>query len=583
MSEVPRNERSSSGNRPLPRWKRLAYGLASIVLFLSSLEIVLALCGVEPLAATEDPYAGFAAALPHFEERAEIGEPPRMRTARNKLSYVQDQSFAVEKPAGAHRIFCLGGSTTYGQPYDDATSFVGWLRTLLDVAHPTREWEVVNAGGISYASYRALALMEELAEYEPDLFIVYTGHNEFLEERTYREVRARPTWLRRLTLAAAHTRTGALMHRLSDPDPPRDPTAELLLKEVETILDRTVGPTFYERDDKLRRQIVAHYERSLHRMVDVADAAGAEILFVRPAANLRNCSPFKSQPGGALSGEALGAWERHVAEGRELQAENRHEEAIAAFQAALQIDDRAAEVHYRLGRSLFALQEFERAEAALWRAVDEDICPLRMTSDLGGAFDRVAAERRVPVVDFHELLREDLLRDEGHPLLGKEHFVDHVHPTIDAHGRLAVALFERLREEGVLPDERGPIAEDALQTARSRIESQVDPAAHARAEAELARVLFWAGKLEEAGPLAVKALPHDADDPRTWLIAGLHLHRTGKTAEGLAHVQHAKRLSPNDPRIDRALESLGPLGSGVQNSILVPPDSSRQQVIHGQN
>ncbi|MFW6168867.1 MAG: hypothetical protein ACODAD_00150 [Planctomycetota bacterium] len=59
------------------------------------------------------------------------------------------------------------------------------LREFLPVAHPSRRWEVVNAGGVGYASYRVAKLMEELVRYEPDLFIIYSGHNEFLKRRTY--------------------------------------------------------------------------------------------------------------------------------------------------------------------------------------------------------------------------------------------------------------------------------------------------------------------------------------------------------------------------------------------------------------
>jgi hypothetical protein len=82
----------------------------------------------------------------------------------------------------------MGGSTTYGHPYEDPTSFCGWLRELLNAAAPDHRWEVVNAGGISYASYRVALLMEELAGYQPDLFIIYSGHNEFLERRSYPQI-----------------------------------------------------------------------------------------------------------------------------------------------------------------------------------------------------------------------------------------------------------------------------------------------------------------------------------------------------------------------------------------------------------
>ncbi len=62
------------------------------------------------------------------------------------------QRFGATKEPEARRLFCIGGSTTYGRPFDDATSFCGWLRGFLERVDPEREWEVVNAGGISYAS-----------------------------------------------------------------------------------------------------------------------------------------------------------------------------------------------------------------------------------------------------------------------------------------------------------------------------------------------------------------------------------------------------------------------------------------------
>ena len=58
-------------------------------------------------------------------------------------------SVRMQREKNVPRILCLGGSTTYGRPFDDATSFCGWLRVLLPVADPSRRWEVVNCGGIA--------------------------------------------------------------------------------------------------------------------------------------------------------------------------------------------------------------------------------------------------------------------------------------------------------------------------------------------------------------------------------------------------------------------------------------------------
>ena len=52
-------------------------------------------------------------------------------------------------------------------------------------------------------------LMEELAQYEPDLFVIYTGHNEFLEGRTYAGLKEIPAAVRGLGGLLSRTRTYA--------------------------------------------------------------------------------------------------------------------------------------------------------------------------------------------------------------------------------------------------------------------------------------------------------------------------------------------------------------------------------------
>jgi len=156
--------------------------VAAILIFLLLLEGGLALFGVKPALQTEDPFVGFASNVPLFVPSSGPKGKQILTTAPNKLNFFNPQSFTRDKSPGTYRIFCLGGSTTYGRPYNDTTSFVGWLRELLPVAESNKNWEVINAGGISYASYRVAHLMEELVNYQPDLFVIYTGHNEFLEE-----------------------------------------------------------------------------------------------------------------------------------------------------------------------------------------------------------------------------------------------------------------------------------------------------------------------------------------------------------------------------------------------------------------
>ncbi len=153
----------------LPCWKKGLFTLVTLVVFFGLIELVLLLIGVKPISYEEDPYVGFSSQIPFYVEAG----GGKVKTARNKLAFFNQQEFSKEKEGGVTRIFCVGGSTTYGRPYDDMTSFCGWLRELLPVADPSQKWELTNAGGISYASYRVAALTEELVEYEPDVLIVY--------------------------------------------------------------------------------------------------------------------------------------------------------------------------------------------------------------------------------------------------------------------------------------------------------------------------------------------------------------------------------------------------------------------------
>ena len=301
-STAPGKHPAASPNRNsgrIPLWQALVLPIAAILIFFLMLEGSLALFGVKPALKTEDPFVGFASNVPLFIPIPGPGGTKLMMTAQNKLNNFNPQSFPVEKSAGTYRIFCLGGSTTYGRPYNDTTSFASWLREMLPLADRTKNWEVINAGGISYASYRVAYLMEELVNYQPDLFIIYTGHNEFLEERTYRQIRDIPPVIRSTVSLLARTRTWSAMTAAMQslgiyPEAEKEDRENLAL-EVVTILDKSAGLNRYTRDDPLRDKILQHYRVSLERMVGLARSVDAQIIFVTPASNLKNCTPFKSE------------------------------------------------------------------------------------------------------------------------------------------------------------------------------------------------------------------------------------------------------------------------------------------------
>ena len=529
--------------RALPLWKKLVYSVLTCAAFFVVVELVLTPF-VQPVLATRDPYVGFESTVSLFVERIDDGQPTLV-TAKNKLAYFNAQQFPKRNPPGTYRIFCMGGSTTYGRPYDDTTSFPGWLRELLPLADQSRQWEVTNAGGISYASYRVAALMDELAQYQPDLFIIYSGHNEFLEERTYRELQQTPAALRRVTMIVGRTRTHSLLSSWLRAE---DRTFKLP-NEVDARLDHTVGPSDYHRNDQLREQILDHFEFNLARMVRTARRAGARVLLVVPAANVKDCAPFKSQHKSGLSADELETWSSHYDHGNALHAAGKPDEALLAYEQAADIDDRYAELHYRMGQALLAARRLAEARDALDRAADEDVCALRILTRMRDIVLRMSERLAVPAVDAEQLLKLECLRKHGHNSPGREYFLDHVHPTIDTNRLIAQAIIQRIIDEGIARKHASWNQKAIDETAR-RVAAKVSPETRAVALRNLAKVLNWAGKHNEAGRLAARAIDLRvqqalSEDPEAFILAAGYMKSTGDIDAAIAFYRRGLLRMPD--------------------------------------
>lgn len=540
------SEGSQSGRR---RWVSYGAPVLIVAVLFAATEALLALAGVKPLVRDEDPYVGFTSYLPLFVDSIDGDGKPVKVTAENKLKYFNAQSFLSTKPDG-FRIFTLGGSTAYGHPYDDATSFSGWLRAYLPKVDPTRHWEVLNCGGISYASYRLVLVLEELCQYEPDLFIVYTGHNEFLERRTFEGVLETPAIKQHIGTLLSRSRVYTVLQRWVNPSP--SATSEHLLPaEVDTILDNSVGPSAYHRDDAYANLVREQFEYNLTRMVVLANEVDAPILFVTPPSNLRDCSPFKSEPSEDLSDEALVQLRRDLNRARTLMEDDKLPDALTALDDCVAIDDGYAEAHYLRGRVLWDLGEYENARYAFERARDEDVCPLRATGPLVATIDRVASKGIAGCIDFESKVN-DL---SEHSIPGNDWFLDHVHPTIEGNRQLSLSIVEYLIRSGIATPVSTWNAE-TIDSVKTRVESQIDPIEHGRALLTVAQVYLWGGKFDEARAAAERALAMAPDDWMPYYVLASLTQMTGNLDEAIEWQRQAIERNPEYDLLRRQLEEL---------------------------
>ncbi len=397
--------------------------------------------------------------------------------------------------------------------------------------------EVINCGGISYASYRVAALMEELVQYQPDLFVVFSAHNEFLERRTYANMFERSAVGLQLHAALSNTRTYAVADRLFHGG--SSTPANMLPAEVDEELNHTIGPTDYHRDPTWRSQVLSHYALNLRRMVALAKRANSKIIFVAPASNESHCSPFKSEFAAEVTDTQRSEVIRLLSQAEREVANGSLDTAVATLTKAKLIAPEFAEIRYRLGQLFMQSGKHADAHLEFMAALNEDVCPLRAIDEISATIRRIGKELNVPVVDFENNLRALSRQAWGHECLGDAYFLDHVHPTIEVNRQLALWIIDTLQQAGMIGGDglQAPQAHDALDAATQRVLERIDRRAHGVALRNLAKVLHWSGKFAEAAPRAEDALELLVDDPESRYVLADCLHHTGDDSGALAQYE----------------------------------------------
>lgn len=420
------------GRRMRPAVRRVLLAVGPVLALVLLAELALRLAGYA--SPDEDPYASFVRHEPLFVRDGAV-----CRTRPARVGHFAAQSFPVAKPEGTLRVFVLGGSVVHGYGLTNAPrdGVCARLRSGLRAA-TGRAAEVINCGGISYASYRLVGIAEECLQYEPDLMVVLSGHNEFLEARHDADLKAQtattPRWRRsRLLTAAAELGARRKAERTQDALPDNPPP--LLSNEA-------IDERYIVRDAGEAEATRAHFEHNLARIRDACVSNGVPVVFGTLPANLRDWPPFYSVLDPRVPLRLLEEQQQRIERalrGREYGAARTWSRDI------LKVMPDAAIFRWYEGRALLGLRKTAAARQAFVQARDTDAFPHRATTRLNDTVRRVAAGAGVMLIDLERLFEREA--PDGIP--GEELFLDQCHPNARGHAVLATGLVL-----GVAPDLR---------------------------------------------------------------------------------------------------------------------------------
>ncbi|CAM5180851.1 hypothetical protein [Alishewanella longhuensis] len=325
---------------------------------------------------------------------------------------IDTQYIVAKKPQGQIRIVLQGGSSAAGFPYGRFGSPAAMLQQRLKRLYPEQDFLVINTAMSAVNSYTLLDISKDILTIEPDLIIVYAGHNEYLGIMGVGSALLgagshSSKWLYlKLRQLALFQLGQQLYSHLSSTDV-ASPANE------RTMMARIAAEQHIALDSPLYQAGIKQFQANMQALVRTYQQAGVPVVVSTLASNERQ-APFVSSKAALAVPEELTA-------------------AIAALQQALQQDNRVASWHFQLAELLLAAGDRDSAQQHFQLAREHDLLRFRAPMAINQQLRALAADFSLNMVDSEHALRQ--ATKDG--IIGYDLMLEHLHPNARGYFLLA--------------------------------------------------------------------------------------------------------------------------------------------------
>ena len=367
-----------------------------------------------------------------YSQRFFFGQRGRLAAA----GQMAERSFIKPAISNLYRVVFVGASTVQGFPHPRRLAAASFLEAMLQDALPNRTVEVFNLGITSIASFAVAEVVADALVLEPDLVVVYTGHNEFYGIYGVGD-HATPRYnqldyaLRQLHLT--HLLQGAV--RSFEGEGSSTDLLKLMAQRGEVPVD-----------SPRRRAAEVHLRENLRRIAKTCKNAGVPLVLCTLAANDAGFAPVGSSavglqgtPGRQWSERMEGAAARLTRDYVSLEAA---EAALAMLDQATALSAEHAWLWYLRGLALQRLSREDEAYSAFRKARDLDTMPWRAPTAHSEIIRTAARESGVILADV-EAAFAAAASPQG---VGWQWAVDHVHFSVPGQALLARVILSSIGE-----------------------------------------------------------------------------------------------------------------------------------------
>ena len=325
-------------------------------------------------------------------------------------SVPQNDIFLKRKPENGFRIFVMGSSTVYGFPYSSGIMFSRILHDRLQDSYPDKYIEVINTSITAVNSYTLLDKIDDILKEDPDVILIYAGHNEFYGALGIgsKEGLGKVRWLKLLHLNLLELKLYQLIRNIIYNSQEALATGSGTSESATaTLMERIVSNKSIEFGTEIYFSAHEQYEKNLKTILKKVKKKGIPIIVSEVISNVRDLEPFCSN------------------------ATDEYPPAGDVFNEGRKFEDAG---------------EYNKARKLYYRAKDLDCIRFRASERINEIIHQLALEYDAYLVPMKDYFEKRSLNG----LIGNSLLTEHVHPNIDGYFLMADAFYNIIVDSNLI-------------------------------------------------------------------------------------------------------------------------------------
>ncbi len=351
-----------------------------------------------------------------------------------------------QKTKNTFRILCIGESSMFGVPYQMTANIPGMVRRQLQHLYPEKEIEVVNLGASAINTNVILHLTKEFLRLQPDLVLIYTGHNEF-----YGPDGIGASWIEKqfpaITQWKYNIKNLSIVRLVQSIGRSSSQTQSL---EV-NLMKQVSNGALVDNNSSDAKLVFNNFDNNLSEIIKSYRQHNIPVIVSDVTSNLQ-FSPFVYDS--SLSGD--------YTEIQNFIASKKYDLALAKYNSLSQIDSMNANQQYLLGAISLGVNDFTKARSYFESARDNDLLKFRAPEKINSIIRSICAKYSIPFFSSDSIFQHYSINGISDTTL----FWEHLHPKANGYYLIANGFVDKIQQQNIFPSspdiKKLPFNDDSL-------------------------------------------------------------------------------------------------------------------------